>query len=411
MIITVVRAAGAPLCSPAAGFSWAERIVISAAAPEQAQLSVPSHRAIQRSSPQDRVKIFRSGWSVPVAAALVLATSPARGQDARPDVPSSYTVKRGDTLWDIARTYLGDPYLWPAVYRVNTDQIEDPHWIYPGEVLRLPGGTAPAAIAAEPPRRPTAGTVFAEQHMLAPEVTHVREVIPSRVPFGDIVRAAYVTEDRGPRGAGRVLFGADIPGINERRSTSNFQLFDRVLMTPPVGSIAAEREQYLAYSLGESIEGFGTVVIPVARLRVLRAPRNNEAATVEVIELYGMLNSDAPVVPLDTSGAGATGVPRPFSGGRVTKVRAVHRDVVLPSLNYEVLFDLSARDGLHIGDEVQIFHAREPVTEDLPAIPEVAIATAQVIRVTPFGSTARILSQQQPAIKVGESVRVIARMP
>ena len=356
------------------------------------------------------MKIFRSGWSVPVAAALVLAASPARGQDARRDVPSSYTVKRGDTLWDIARTFLGDSYLWPAVYRINTDQIEDPHWIYPGEVLRLPGGSAPAVIAAEV-RRPSASTVFTAPRVEVAQFAEAQVVAPARVPFGDVVRAAYVTADRGPTGAGKVLFGADIPGIDKQRSMNNFQLFDRLLMVPPVGSIAAEREQYLAYQLGEYIEGFGTVVIPVARLRVIRAPRNNEAATVEVVELYGMLNSDAPVVPLDTTGAGASGIPRPFTGGRLTKVRALHRDVVLPSLNYEVLFDLSSKDGMRIGDEVQIFRAREAVSEDRPAIPEVAIATGQVIRVTPFGSTARILSQLQPAIRVGESVRVTARMP
>ena len=44
-------------------------------------------------------------------------------------------------------------------------------------------------------------------------------------------------------------------------------------------------------------------------------------------------------------------------------------------------------------------------------MPEIAIATGQVVRVTPFGATARITSQEQPAIRVGESVRITARMP
>ena len=39
---------------------------------------------------------------------------------------TTHAVKRGDTLWDISRRYLGDPYLWPEIYRNNTDQIEDP---------------------------------------------------------------------------------------------------------------------------------------------------------------------------------------------------------------------------------------------------------------------------------------------
>ena len=97
---------------------------------------------------------------------------------------------------------------------------------------------------------------------------------------------------------------------------------------------------------------------------------------------------------------------------RVTKIRAIHRESVLPSLDYDVIFELTSRDGIKIGDEVAIFRPREDaIPYERPAIPEVAIATARVTRVTPYGSTARITSQQQPAIKVGESVRLTARMP
>ena len=64
--------------------------------------------------------------------------------------PASHTVKRGDTLWDIAKLYLGDPYLWPDIYRLNTDVVQDPHWIYPGEVLKV-GATAKVVAVTPPP--------------------------------------------------------------------------------------------------------------------------------------------------------------------------------------------------------------------------------------------------------------------
>ena len=49
-----------------------------------------------------------------------------------------YVITSGDTLWDLAGRYYGDNFLWPVIAKANNNIIKDPHWIYPGQRIKIP---------------------------------------------------------------------------------------------------------------------------------------------------------------------------------------------------------------------------------------------------------------------------------
>ena len=90
--------------------------------------------------------------------------------------PNEYVVQVGDTLWDIAGTFLNDPWYWPEIWYVNPE-IENPHLIYPGDVLGL------VTIDGQP--RIT--NIRAATYRMSPQarVTPLKETITS-IPYEDV---------------------------------------------------------------------------------------------------------------------------------------------------------------------------------------------------------------------------------
>jgi hypothetical protein len=75
--------------------------------------------------------------------------------------PEGHTVRRGETLWELSGHYYNNPYYWPRIWSYNP-QIQNPHWIYPGDRVRLREvNVAGSASRLDLRRRGVpAGTVF-----------------------------------------------------------------------------------------------------------------------------------------------------------------------------------------------------------------------------------------------------------
>lgn len=71
-----------------------------------------------------------------VAVAMLTVATYAAAVEMAGDHPDTYVVRKGDTLWDIAGKFLKKPWLWPEIWQANP-QVQNPHLIYPGDVLSL----------------------------------------------------------------------------------------------------------------------------------------------------------------------------------------------------------------------------------------------------------------------------------
>ncbi len=83
-------------------------------------------------------------------------------QNAPPPAPEpgqsqEYTIQKGDTLWDLSQKFLANPWYWPKIWSLNP-QIENPHWIYPGNKLTIKGGAAGGPAQVEAPGEQQPGT-------------------------------------------------------------------------------------------------------------------------------------------------------------------------------------------------------------------------------------------------------------
>src|SRR5687767_12658170 len=156
-------------------------------------------------------------WLLTLAAGSCLLPA-ALGAQEPATTERVHIVKEGDTLWDLARTYLNDPFLWPEIYRINTSVVEDPHWIYPGERLQLPGGSGelgpPPLISVDDqeggPVLSSGPSVFTQvmSQRRGPVAPSQRRGIMGReattaVREGEFHAAPFAVQRGGQRGAGR----------------------------------------------------------------------------------------------------------------------------------------------------------------------------------------------------------------
>ena len=188
-----------------------------------------------------------------LATAMLFAASLYADQIAlAPDHPERYVVVKGDTLWDISGRFLQQPWLWPEVWQVNP-QIENPHLIYPGDVITLVYVDGKPQLRLErghPTLKlsPTAREERIDQAIPTIPIDAIRQFLtqPLVVDEAEMQSAPYLltaADEHVIAGAGDRIY---VRGVQDE-STSDFSLYraDGQYQDPDSGEILGHKAQYI----------------------------------------------------------------------------------------------------------------------------------------------------------------------
>ncbi|MFL5383510.1 MAG: LysM peptidoglycan-binding domain-containing protein [Longimicrobiaceae bacterium] len=336
-----------------------------------------------------------------VAAALAAAGPVAAQQDTVPQ-GRVHVVRPGDTLWDLARQYLADPFLWPDIFRLNTDVVRDPARIYPNERLVLPPGVA--AVSQREDR-----TVFFNQGQRTPtDLNTVLAATQAQYPVvrpGDFYSTGYVARDEEVTLLGRVAEVVS-PTVVPLERQPAVQVYDKVFLTADSGAQFAIGDRVQFLRAGRELERFGRVWIPTGVATV--AAVDGGTATAVVIRMYAQVQPGDLVVPVAAFPVPPAVRPAASSGlqGRIVAFQRPHP----VQANEEIAFlDVGRQAGVKEGDVFEVFLPRN--RRDWGTRPEIPVGRLQVVKVTQGTASARITHLEQPAIAVGQPVRRVAAMP
>jgi LysM domain len=328
------------------------------------------------------------------------------GTVLRMDHPNEYIVKKGDTLWDISGTFLSKPWLWPEIWEINP-QIENPHWIYPGDMIRLVYREGEPRLTLERTTKLAPGdrSAINGAERLSPQIRSQRiedaittipleEIDPflsrSRIVNpGDLESAAYILQGsqqhlivgEGDAAYARGNFGDNLPAYGIYRKAE--------AMIDPV-----TREL-----LGVHAQGIGNVtVVSVA----------NDIATLNVGRSYEEIRPGDRLLPSDNEVLTAIFEPSSPDTDIAGLIIGVEKGVSQIGKLDVVFLNRGEREGLQIGNVLAIYKTGEVVADrvkgDKVALPDERAGLLMVFRTFEKMSFALVLETDRP-LAVGDKVR------
>lgn len=307
--------------------------------------------------------------------------------------PIIYTVKQGDTLWDISQRFIKDPYYWPNLWS-NNSEIGNPHLIYPGQKLRIYDGRIEIIPVGEAASDIGAAVVTPEEILLIPTFGGAQSYISNEEDsLGTLVDTI---DNRVMIATGDTVFLE----MNDLAATNPGDVFELITMGPKVIHPTMEGTfgWQTADPIGHQTIQLGTVEVTevtptVAVAKVTTALR--EIKRGSKVHPYRQIPDRIPRVLADKNINGY------ILSDDIGKLAVGQWEVIL--------LDIGQETGLQVGHELEIYRKREATDrvdkEKVLVLPDVDLGDAIVLEVRKGFSEALITRTGNNPIFRGDKVR------
>ena len=307
--------------------------------------------------------------------------------------PNEYVVQVGDTLWDIAATFLKDPWFWPEIWYVNPD-IENPHLIYPGDVIGLVYIDGETRIS----------NIRASTYRLSPQarVTPLAQAVTS-IPYEDVV--AFLS-------SGVILEKSQadaLPYILHTRgehliAAAGNEVYVRGMTVDTVGA------RYSIVHVGDPLidpddnrlVGYHGILIGEGRVR-----RGGDPTTVALISTRQEAVVGDRLIP-EAVDAPLNFYPRTPSRNIEGRIIAVVGGVTQIGQYQVVVMNRGSNEGLSMGDVLMVFQAGKTITDRVRGgkvkLPDEKAGTVMVFKTYDRISYGLVMEATQ-AIHIHDAVR------
>lgn len=462
---TIYRSERAALLALVAG------LLVGVVTPRLAAQDTTKARQDTTKARVDTVKAARDTVQAPAPAAPVTPAAPTPAAAptgpapfvpgaAQGQLPATHTVVTGETLWSVAQLYFSDPLLWPEIYRLNTGVIEDPHWIYPGEVLNV-GSVAPVAVAQAPadttrvsqppgadtvrvqpqadtvtalaPPPPDTGrvadtaqavveapppppspmeayqTIFERRRTTGEEVQAVLRAYANPlyrpVRRGEFYSAGFLTEnERLPWG--RVIGNTATPAIPRMTEGTRATTFDQIALQPPRNASYHIGDSVLVVRIDRDISGWGGVVVPTGVARVTELQRRQVLA--DVIMQFHRIRDGQLALPLEPFKDAGLVRPAPVERGLEGQVVAVRDFHEIQTPQQIVFINRGRAEGVTPGDVFEVF---KPASGLPGSASEEVMMVLEIVHTRDRSASGLVLNIIHPGVRPGMPVRLVRKMP